>query len=88
MSGPTTPSGHDGRIDTPDAPPDDADAGMEGHLGDLTDEEWLRGHRALMASGDIPEAELAYLYDPDRDPATVTVDDLTTSPDPKEPSDG
>ncbi len=65
--------------------PDEADRGLEGNLGQLTDEEWLAGHRALMASGDIPEAELAYLYDPDRDPSTVTVADLTVTPDPKEP---
>jgi len=70
------------------APGDDADRGLEGCLSELTNEEWLAGHRALIASGDIPEHELAYLYDPDRDPATVTVDDLTVTPDPKEPNDG
>lgn len=70
------------------APPDDADAGLEGNLGQLTDEDWLRGHRALMASGAIPEAELAYLYDPDRDPADVTLDQLTVDRDPKEPDHG
>lgn len=67
------------------APDDAADRGLEGNLGALTDEEWLIGHRALIASGDIPENELAYLYDPERDPETVTVDDLTVTPDPKEP---
>ena len=70
------------------APPDDADAGLEGNLGQATDEEWLRGHKRLIVSGDIPEEELAYLYDPDRDPASVSVDDLSVSPDPKEPRDG
>lgn len=58
-------------------PPDDADAGLEGNLGQVTDEEWLRAHRALIVSGAIPESELAYLYDPDRDPGDVTPDDLT-----------
>ncbi len=72
----------------PDAPPDDADAGLEGNLGAVSDEEWLAGHRWLMASGSIPSEELAYLYDPDRDPATVTVDELTVDRDPKEPTDG
>lgn len=52
----------------------------EANLGTVTDEEWLAGHRALIASGAIPPEEAAYLYDPDRDPATVTVEDL------KEPS--
>lgn len=71
-----------------DAPGDDADAGMEGDLGQLSDADWLRAHRALIASGDIPESELGYLYDPDRDPADVSVDELTVDRDPKEASDG
>lgn len=69
-------------------PPDDADARLEGNLGQLTDEQWLAGHRALIDSGALPAAELAYLYDPSRDPETVTVDDLTVDPDPAEPSRG
>lgn len=75
-------------MNTPDAPPEDADAGLEGNLGQATDEEWLTAHRALMDSGALPPAEAAYLYDPDRDPATVTVADLTPGPDPKEPPRG
>lgn len=67
--------------------PDD-NAALEGDLHAATDEEWLAGHRALMASGAIPPGEAAYLYDPQRDPAGVTVDDLTATPDPKEPTDG
>lgn len=71
------------------APPDDADRGIEGNLGQLTDEQWLAGHRALqrMAGDVFPAGELAYLYDPARDPGTVTVDDLTVDRDPAEPSD-
>lgn len=69
------------------APPDSADTGLEGNLGSLSDEDWLRGHRALIASGDIPARELAYLYDPDRDPATVTAADLSVDRDPGEPDD-
>lgn len=71
-----------------DPPGDDVDAGLEGNLAQATDEEWLRGHRALKALGVIPDAELAYLYDPDRDPADVDADELTVDPDPKEPRDG
>lgn len=59
----------------------------EANLGDVTNEEWLAGHRALMRLGAVPPGELAYLYDPDRDPADVTVDDLTITLDPKEPAD-
>lgn len=59
----------------------------EGDLGSATDEEWLIAHRALVASGAIPPSEAAYLYDPDRDPADVTADDLTPFPDAKEPGD-
>lgn len=73
---------------TPDAPPDEADAGLEGNLGALTDEDWLTGHRWLISTGAVPPEEAAYLYDPDRDPATVTVADLTPDPDPKEPPRG
>lgn len=72
----------------PQPPADDFDAGLEANLGRVTDEQWLAGHRALAASGALPESELAYLYDPDRDPTTVTPDDLTPGRDPKEPSDG
>lgn len=65
------------------------DRGLEANLGEITDEEWLAGHRALAATGAIPEAELAYLYEPGRDPATVTPEDLTPGPDPaEEPADG
>lgn len=66
-------------------PPDDADAGLEGNLGHLTDKQWLTAHRALLASGAIPAEELAYLYDPDRDPADVDPAELTVDRDPKEP---
>lgn len=57
----------------------------EANLGQATNEEWLAGHRQLMQLGAVPANELAYLYDPDRDPADVTVDDLTVTPDEKEP---
>jgi hypothetical protein len=60
---------------------------LEGDLHSVADEEWLAAHRALLASGAIPAEEAAYLYDPDRDPADVTPDDLTTGRDPKEPGD-
>ena len=73
---------------SPDAPADSADAGLEANLGQISDEAWLAAHRELIASGDIPEHELAYLYDPDRDPATVAPDELTVAPDPKEPGRG
>ena len=63
------------------------DAAAEANLGQTTNEEWLAGHRALMALGAVPAGELAYLYAPARDPADVTVDDLTPLPDPKEPTD-
>lgn len=53
----------------------------------LTDEDWLAAHRRLVDSGVLPESEVAYLFDPDRDPATVTVDELSTTRDPKEPDD-
>lgn len=43
---------------------------------ELTDEEWFAGHRYLISLGVIPDDELAYLYDPDRDPATVSPEDL------------
>jgi hypothetical protein len=82
------PTGHTGEIDTPDAPPDDADAGLEGNLGALTDEDWLAGHRWLVSTGVIPPEEAAYLYDPDRDAADVDLSDLSPDPDPKEPTDG
>lgn len=68
-------------------PPTKEDPGAaEGNLGQLSNEDWLASHRSLIESGAIPEHELAYLYDPDRDPDTVTVDDLTVDHDPKEPS--
>lgn len=54
-------------------------------LGELSDQAWLEAHRALIDSGAIPAEELGYLYDPDRDPETVTVDELTVDRDPKEP---
>ena len=58
----------------------------EADLGQATNEEWLAGHRQLMELGAIPANELAYLYDPDRDPADVTVYDLSVTPDEKEPT--
>jgi len=72
----------------PSAPSDDADRGLAAEVSAVSDEDWLAGHRALMASGDIPVAELAYLFDPDRDPADVDPAELTTDPDPKEPRRG
>lgn len=69
----------------PIAPPDDFDAGLEGNLGQLTNEAWLSSHRALIDSGAIPADELGYLYDPDRDPETVSVSELNIGRDPKEP---
>ena len=72
-------------MSNPDAPPDEYDAGLEGNLGQLSDADWLTAHRALIDSGAIPKSELAYLYDPRRDPATVTVDELTVDRDPMEP---
>lgn len=72
--------------DERNAPPDDADAGIEGNLGQLGNEEWLTAHRALIDSGALPAEELAYLYDPDRDPATVDPSELTVDRDPAEPS--
>lgn len=74
-------------MSSPTAPPDDADAGVEADLGSVSNEDWLRAHRQLIASGDIPEDELAYLYDPDVDPADVSPAELTTRRDPKEPDD-
>lgn len=73
---------------TSPAPPDDADAGLAGDLGTVTDQEWLTAHRQLLRSGAVPPEELAYLYDPDRDPDDVTVDELSVDRDPKEPADG
>jgi hypothetical protein len=72
----------------PEPEPDDADAGLEGNLGQATDAEWLAAHRALIDSAALPASELAYLYDPDRDPADVTPDELTVDRDPKEPGRG
>ena len=71
-----------------DAPPDEADAGLEANLGEVTDQQWLEAHRALIESEAVPLEELAYLYDPERDPDTVTVDDLTVDPDPAESDHG
>lgn len=59
--------------------------GCEAVMSTLTNEEWLRTHRALIDSGALPVEQLAYLYDPDRDPSTVTVDELSVDHDPKEP---
>lgn len=59
--------------------------GCEATLGTLTDEDWLAAHRALIDSGAIPAEQLGYLYDPDRDPDTVSLDELNTDHDPKEP---
>ena len=69
-------------------PTSDAPSALEADLGTLTDEQWLADHRALIATGAIPAGELAYLYDPDRDPADVQVDELTTASDRKEPGRG
>lgn len=71
-----------------DATPPPAEDALEADLRTLTDEAWLADHRALIDSGAIPAAELAYLYDPDRDPADVDPAELTVGQDPKEPSRG
>lgn len=65
-------------------PNDLGDRGLEANVSAISDEQWLEGHRQLVATGDIPEEELAYLYDPDRPPATVEPEDLNTRPDPAE----
>jgi hypothetical protein len=70
------------------APDDAADRGLAAEVSGISDEQWLAGHRALLNSGDIPAEELGYLYDPGRDPATVTTADLTPDPDPAEPDHG
>jgi hypothetical protein len=74
-----------------DRSPEDEVDPREGNLGQLTDEEWLAGHRFLQQlvadDPDFPSEELAYLYDPERPADTVTVDDLTTDRDPAEPDD-
>ena len=62
---------------TPDAPGDEADAGLGGDLSNCTDEQWLAGHSLLIALQAVPAEETRFLYEPGRDPATVTVDDLT-----------
>lgn len=36
----------------------------EGHLGDLTDEDWRTAHEALKSLGVIPESELEYIWAP------------------------
>lgn len=77
------PTGWNGAVDTPDAPPDHVDAGLEGNLGQLTDRQWLEGHLTLIASGALPAAETAFLYDPDRHPAGVTAGDLTEDGQPR-----
>lgn len=82
----TTPPDPD-NLPIRDAEPDDVDA-LEGDLGTVTDEEWLVAHKRLIDSGAVPLEETAYLYDPDRDPATVTEADLSTDRDPAEPDDG
>lgn len=69
-------------------PQDLADRGLEANLGEITDAQWLAGHRALQDSGDIPVEELDYLYEPGRDPASVRLEDLTPGPDPAEPPRG
>lgn len=56
--------------------PDESNA-LEGDLGTVTDEEWLAAHQRLIASGDLPPEETRFLYEPGRDPSTVTADDLT-----------
>jgi hypothetical protein len=60
----------------PDINPAEQDE-REGNLGQLTHEDWLAAHEALIASGALPPEETKFLYDPERDPDTVTVDDLT-----------
>lgn len=69
------------------APGDEADRGLEANLGSISDEQWLAGHRQLAASGDIPTEELSYYYDPERDPSTVSVEDLTPDRDWLEPDE-
>ena len=73
---------------TPMQDPPGNDGALEADLGTLTDEAWLADHRALVDCGAIPAAELAYLYDPDRDPADVDPAELTVEQDPKEPGRG
>lgn len=65
----------------------DPDPEAEANVSGVTDEQWLAGHRALMASGDIPPEELGYLYDPDRPADTVIPADLTVDRDPAEPDE-
>lgn len=45
-------------------PVDDEVLTAEGNLGQLTDEEWLRAHQALIASGDLPTEETTYVWAP------------------------
>jgi hypothetical protein len=61
--------------------PDELDA------ENITDEQWLAGHRYLMSLGAVPDKEAAYLFAPDRDPATVDPADLTVDRDPDEPDE-
>lgn len=49
----------------------------EGNLGELSNEDWLEAHQALIASGQLPAEETRFLFDPDRDADTVALDDLT-----------
>jgi hypothetical protein len=58
-------------------PPDDADAGLEGNLRQVTDRAWLEGHLNLIASGALPAEETRFLFDPNRSPDDVTAADLT-----------
>lgn len=66
-----------------DAPGDDADAGMEGNLGQVTDADWLAAHRQLIDAGALPAEETRFLFDPQRDPADVSPEDLTEDGQPR-----
>lgn len=50
---------------------------LEADLGTVTNEEWLLAHQQLIALESLPADQTAFLYDPERDPATVSVFDLT-----------
>ena len=55
----------------------ESDDALEANLGTLTDDEWLEGHRALIATGALPPEETRFLFDPTRPADDVGPDDLT-----------
>lgn len=63
MTDPPTPPG--------EAPGDDADAGLGGDLGTVTDEEWQTAHDQLVAglAGVVPAEQLAYTWAPGEEAA-------------------